>query len=259
MPPSPLSPRWIAAVVLLGVGATTAGAAAGFAAAHSDRSRPPRAPAAVTTTTTVPATSPVPATPPTTVPAVTLRPGDAGAEVAALQRRLGALGYWVGEADGVYGATTEQAVLAFQKAEGQPRDGIAGPATRARLAGASRPEPRSPAGTGAVVEIDLTRQLLLVVRDGETVVALNTSTGTARTPTPPGRYAVERQIDGIRRAPLGSLYRPKYFHEGYAVHGSPEIPGWPASHGCARLADAAMDMLWSEDLLPVGTPVWVYA
>jgi lipoprotein-anchoring transpeptidase ErfK/SrfK len=99
----------------------------------------------------------------------------------------------------------------------------------------------------------------LIVRDGETHYAINTSTGAASTPTPPGSYAVTRQVDGIRRAPLGDLYRPKYFHEGYAVHGSPSIPGWPASHGCARLANAAMDMLWAADLLRRGTPVWVYS
>jgi N-acetylmuramoyl-L-alanine amidase len=42
------------------------------------------------------------------------------------------------------------------------------------------------------------------------------------------------------------------------VHGSPSIPGQPASHGCARLHDAAVDLLWAEGLMPVGTPVWVY-
>ena len=67
-----------------------------------------------------------------------------------------------------------------------------------------------------------------------------------------------RQIDGLREAPLGTLWRPKYFNGGIAIHGSPSIPGQPASHGCARLHDAAMDLLWDDDLVPVGTPVWVY-
>ena len=73
-----------------------------------------------------------------------------------------------------------------------------------------------------------------------------------------GDVLVTREIDGVREAPLGDLYRPKYFNGGIAVHGSPSIPGRPASHGCARLHDAAMDLLWAEGLMPVGTPVWVH-
>ncbi len=66
-----------------------------------------------------------------------------------------------------------------------------------------------------------------------------------------------REIDGVRRAPLGDLYRPKYFHGGVAVHGSPSIPGYPASHGCARLSNPAMDLLWDSGLVELGTSVRV--
>jgi lipoprotein-anchoring transpeptidase ErfK/SrfK len=185
--------------------------------------------------------------------------------VLALQQRLSALGYWLGTPDGVYGDLTEQAVLALQKAAGLTRDGRAGPKTAAALREGARPVPQSAAGR--VVEIDFRRQLLLVVQDGVLLRALNTSTGSGATywyrgsarwaVTPKGHFAVYAQIDGLRVSPLGLLWRPKYFHGGIAVHGSPSVPAWPASHGCVRLSYPAMDMIWGEGLMPVGTPVWV--
>jgi lipoprotein-anchoring transpeptidase ErfK/SrfK len=43
------------------------------------------------------------------------------------------------------------------------------------------------------------------------------------------------------------------------MHGSPSIPPHPASHGCARLSNAAIDFIWAANLMPIGTPVWVYS
>ncbi len=210
------------------------------------------------TTTVAPTTTAPPATtttaPPPPTDDGTLRQGDSGPAVLVLQQRLTDLGFWLGEPDGDYGRTTQQAVMAFQKANGLGRDGTAGPATEAALATAARPIPIS---TVDGIEIDLDRQLLLVVEGGEVRFAINTSTGTASTPTPRGDFAVDREIDGVRHAPLGNLYRPKYFHGGVAVHGSPSIPGYPASHGCARVSNSAMDHLWASGVLEVGTPVRV--
>jgi lipoprotein-anchoring transpeptidase ErfK/SrfK len=67
-----------------------------------------------------------------------------------------------------------------------------------------------------------------------------------------------RQIDGVRHGPLGDLWRPKYFNGGIAIHGSPSIPPYPASHGCARLSNAAMNWIWATNKIPLKTKVWVY-
>lgn len=206
-----------------------------------------------TTTTTTTTSAPAPPEPP---PAEVLRRGDSGQHVSELQQQLSDLGYWLGTVDGSYGFTTQQAVLAFQKAEGLARDGIAGPETRRRLESAGRPTARS--DSGDLIEVDLTRQLVLVVSGGEVVHALNTSTGKPGTPTPAGRFTINRQIDGWREAPLGTLYRPKYFNGGIALHGYPSVPAYPASHGCTRLSNAATDMLWASGRAEIGTPVWVY-
>jgi peptidoglycan hydrolase-like protein with peptidoglycan-binding domain len=269
-------------VVTAGVGAA---ALAGGDGGGTETADAPASTRRRTTTTTAPTTTSPPETtttlppettttaPPettTTLPPApeadgTLRLDEEGDAVLALQQRLVDLGYWMSEPDGHYGQLTRQAVMAFQKVEGLSRDGIAGPVTQERLASAGRPAPRG----GDGLEIDLERQVLFVVQGGQVQWAINTSTGNgeayvsasgadAIAATPTGRFSIQRQIDGVRDAPLGTLYRPKYFTGGIAVHGSGSIPATPASHGCARVTNSAMDMLWSSGVAEIGTPVWVY-
>ncbi len=195
--------------------------------------------------------------------------GDAGAEVDKLQQRLTDLGYWLGDLDGQFGTLTTQAVMAFQKYEGLERSGIADDVTRARLEVADRPRPVA-ARKGRWVEIDKTRQVMLFVVDGEVRWTFNTSTGTETeytrpdgskgfAHTPEGWFTFFRQIDGLREADLGQLWRPKYFtNAGHAIHGSRSIPAHPASHGCARLSYPAIDFIWSAGLAPIGTPLLVH-
>ncbi|MFP5319827.1 MAG: peptidoglycan-binding protein [Acidimicrobiia bacterium] len=192
---------------------------------------------------------------------------DTGPGVRSVQSRLWDLGYWTGPIDGVFGTLTEQAVYAFQKVQGLPVTGRVGFETALALEGASRPTPRS--RTGDLVEIDKDRQVLFVVRDGQVLWTFNTSTGTEEpytyegqrhlADTPPGRWDVYRRADGVEVSHLGRLYRPIYFHrDGIAVHGYSFVPPYPASHGCVRVTNAAIDLIWDEDLMPLGSTVWVY-
>jgi hypothetical protein len=225
---------------------------------------PSTSPAPSTTSSTRPAPPPTTtAPPPPTTTATTppheagfLREGMRGPDVSDLQQRLEGLGYWVGAVDGVFGQATTHAVVAFQKSAALSRDGVAGPATLAALATASRLTARSDAGRA--VEVDLRRQLVLVVLDGQVEWVLDTSTGSEPGTTPTGRFAVYYEVDGYDEGPLGVLYRPKYFIRGVAVHGYPRVPPYPASHGCVRVIDPAMDWLWASGALAMGTPVWVY-
>jgi hypothetical protein len=66
------------------------------------------------------------------LPAPSLSLGDRGPEVQALQRRLNAHGESLGE-DGVFGAATHMALVAFQAAHGLVADGVVGPRTKAAL------------------------------------------------------------------------------------------------------------------------------
>ena len=58
-----------------------------------------------------------------------LRQGATGGEVKEVQRRLKLWGYYNGRVDGVFGAGTKQAVIAFQKKNGLTADGVVGAST----------------------------------------------------------------------------------------------------------------------------------
>lgn len=192
-----------------------------------------------------------------------LRVGSSGPKVRALQELLRALGFRPGAADGEYGATTASAVMAFQKFTGLDRDGVAGPAVQAEI---EDPHGRGPHRnlSRPRIEIDLDRQIAFIVDAGGEVAIVNISSGsgevyttpdggTATAYTPTGRFTVVRRIDGIREAPLGSLYRPLYFYLGWAVHGSTSVPGYPASHGCVRTSYVDQDYIF--DAIPDGALV----
>ena len=63
------------------------------------------------------------------VDAAVLRQGSKGNEVKEVQRRLKQWGYYSGSVDGIFGAGTKKAVIAFQKKNGLTADGIVGKAT----------------------------------------------------------------------------------------------------------------------------------
>jgi peptidoglycan hydrolase-like protein with peptidoglycan-binding domain len=249
----------------------------GSTAAAMLPSAPPASPAASPTVDPVAVVTPSPAasTIAPTKPAVTPKPtpthvglasGDKGAAVLALQKRLSSLGFWISGADGSYGQTTEQAVMAFQKAAGLERDSVAGPLTLKAVAQGVTVTPRT--SSGHVLEIDKAKQLLLIVNNGKVADVINTSTGsnqpytsggvTSIATTPSGTFSIFRQVNADDPGPLGDLWRPKYFNGGIAIHGSPSIPGYPASHGCARMSNAAIDWIWSSGQAPIGTQVVVY-
>ena len=79
-----------------------------------------------------------------------LKEGMSGEGVKALQKRLIALGYLKGTADGDFGAGTKAAVTAFQQQNGLDADGIAGTATQNKLfASDAVPASGSPTGGGS--------------------------------------------------------------------------------------------------------------
>jgi N-acetylmuramoyl-L-alanine amidase len=217
--------------------AATAGPAATKAAATTDRT------AAAGATTTAAAARP------------TLRQGSRGSAVTSLQRRLTALHYDLGTVDGVFGTETFHAVVAFQKVNNLGRDGIVGPATWARLDRPLAPHARY-SHSGTWIEVRLDKQFLMLVRNGSVIRILDVSSGKPSTPTVTGNFTIQRRIDGWRTSDLGRLWRPNYFYQGYAIHGYPSVPNYPASHGCVRVSMAAMNRLWG--VIGVGMPTHVY-
>ena len=213
----------------------------------------PSAPAPPATTTT------------TAPPDGTLQAGMQGDAVRALQARLVALHYDPAPVDGRYGGGLVSAVMAFQKVAGMPRNGRATPDVLAAVASATDPAPMLAEGGATRIEIDMNRQVLFYWRDGALLRVLPVSTGTGRryceegscgvAVTPSGSFRIERRIRGKHKSPLGLLYDPLYFTGGYAIHGSPSVPGYPASHGCVRIPLHVSG--WFYDSVPNRTPVYV--
>ncbi|HET9599942.1 MAG TPA: L,D-transpeptidase family protein [Acidimicrobiales bacterium] len=249
---------------------------------------PSTLPTTTTTTTTLPPTTTTTTIATTTTvdpylvatpmfPIQVLRKGASGDRVIDLQNRLLQLGFWLDGADGSYGLATSQAVMAFQKYFGvSDRSGRVDQATADAL-NAATARPRPHATEGDLIEVNKAAQVLHIIRGGQAVWTLNTSTGSGRAytetsqkepgkilkgdaQTPDGLYSVNRErAEGWWEGELGKLYRPKYFRGGIAVHGSTNIPNYPASHGCVRVSTPAMDFIWAENLMPIGMPVWVHS
>jgi lipoprotein-anchoring transpeptidase ErfK/SrfK len=174
--------------------------------------------------------------------------GSRGPSVRVLEERLRALRFALPSVDGYYGFETAQAVLAFQKVRGLARTGRLD-ARLWRLLSRSRP-PQARYG-GTHIEISKGRQVLLVVRDGKVSLVVHVSTGATGN-TPLGRFHVYRKVVGWDWV----LWYPMYFLGGFAIHGYPSVPAYPASHGCVRVPMWVAPRLFATN--PWGRTVYVY-
>lgn len=157
-----------------------------------------------------------------------LRIGSHGPAVLMLKERLRELRFALPRVDSGFGYGTYEAVLAFQKVYGLPRTGRVGPGVWLRLWRASVPRPHVPRGD--YIEVDKGRQILMEVRGGRVSGVVHVSTGATGN-TPVGTWRVYREVSGWDWV----LYHPMYFLRGFAIHGYPSVPTWPASHGCVRV------------------------
>ncbi|MFN8050443.1 MAG: L,D-transpeptidase family protein [Acidimicrobiales bacterium] len=255
-----------AAATVLVVGASflvaTAGTAGAAPAQVTTTTTPPTTTTPATTTTTTPPAPPAPPAPVTLhylpLSGATLSQGARGGEVFLMQVTLSARGFWLSDFPGAFGASTTHALTAFQKYSGLPRSGRLDPLTRFVL-GASMEKAVTKVGkTGRFIEVDLGRQILTISDNGVVMWVFDISSGKKSTPTPRGSYRITRQINGQRVSALGQLWRPKYFTGGYALHGSPSVPNYPASHGCVRMTNQEINFLWDSGIAPVGTPVTLF-
>ncbi|MDQ3874803.1 MAG: PKD domain-containing protein [Actinomycetota bacterium] len=178
-----------------------------------------------------------------------LRLGSTGPAVRALETHLAKLRYAVRAVDGVYGSDTYEAVLAFQKVVGLPRTGSVTPSLWKRLRRAATPAPRLLSGSH--LEVDKGRQILLDVRRGRVVRVVHVSTGATGN-TPVGTWTVYRKVPGWDWV----LWYPLYFLRGFAIHGYPFVPPYPASHGCVRLPMWIAPTIYAEH--GYGTRVVIY-
>ena len=174
--------------------------------------------------------------------------GSRGSSVRVLESRLRELRYALPRADSLYGLDTYQAVLAFQKVNRLPWTGRVDARVWKQLRAASPPRPHY---GGDHIEVSKGSQYLLVVRDGRTELVVHVSTGATGN-TPLGRWQVYRKVTGWDWV----LWYPMYFLRGFAIHGYPSVPAYPASHGCVRVPMWVAPQLYSR--IGWGQTIYVY-
>jgi lipoprotein-anchoring transpeptidase ErfK/SrfK len=106
---------------------------------------------------------------------------------------------------------------------------------------------------GRHIEADLSRQVIALVQGGIVRRIYPVSSGKPSTPTVQGHFKVYSKTPGVNAK---GMVHSAYFIGGYATHGYPSVPVYPASHGCLRvpIPDALSLFNW----IKIGTPVDVY-
>jgi peptidoglycan hydrolase-like protein with peptidoglycan-binding domain len=179
--------------------------------------------------------------------------GSRGIRVRMLQRGLKRLGYAGFTPSGYFGPGTARAVLAFRKVNHMSRIGYASREVFRKVferRGSFRLKyPRA----GKHVEADLSRQVLVLAKNGRPQRIYHTSSGKASTPTVLGSFRFYRKDPGTNGV---GMVHSNYFIGGYAIHGYHSVPTYPASHGCLRVP---IPSAWNiYEWVDLGDRIFVY-
>jgi hypothetical protein len=166
--------------------------------------------------------------------------------------------------DGIFDPATRSALIAFQKWEGRAvTSRLTLDELEAIRAGTS---PKARESGYAHVEVDIDRQVLLLINESGALRVLPISSGSDRpfveegqtsiAHTPRGRFLVYDKVAGWEEGPYRSMYYSNYISGGVAIHGYYSVPIQPESHGCIRIPNFAAREV--SKLLPIGTIVLVY-
>ena len=115
---------------------------------------------------------------------------------------------------------------------------------------------RGPTGP-ILLTIDLTRQRVMVYRDGTLFAASAISTGSAGRETPTGVFTILEKKEMHRSTTYDDAPMPfmqRLTSKGIAIHAG-DLPGYPASHGCIRLPNEFAKKLYA--VTDIGTPVMI--
>lgn len=154
-----------------------------------------------------------------------LQQGSRGADVAALLRRMKYLNFHIPGMTRSYNMQVSEVVMAFHKAHRMTRTYTVDRATWKAIATSTPMRPRftQPARH---IEVDKTRQILMIVRKGRVIGTLHVSTGATGN-TPLGRWHIYQKGGS-------HLYKFMAFVGNFGIHGYVPVPPYPASHGCVR-------------------------
>jgi hypothetical protein len=181
-----------------------------------------------------------------------LHPGECGKVVKGFKRAMAAMGYVSGGGKCFNGRLGRE-VLAYRKVNDKDRSQKAGAGlVKSVFGGKGAYHVRYPKA-GEHAEVPLSKQVLVLIKEGKPFAIYPVSTGKSSTPTITGHYSFYRQEPGYNAE---GMYYSFYWHNGYAVHGYAEVPNYPASHGCIRTFIADQPRIYEQ--LHYGESIFVF-
>jgi lipoprotein-anchoring transpeptidase ErfK/SrfK len=181
-----------------------------------------------------------------------LHPGDCGKVVKGFKAELATMGY-VSGGGSCFNGRLGREVLAYRKVNDMNRSQKAGAGlVKSVFSGRGAYHVKYP-GAGEHAEVPLSKQVLVLIKNGKPFAIYPVSTGKPSTPTITGHYTFYRQEPGYNSE---GMYYSFYWHNGYAVHGYHEVPNYAASHGCVRTFIADQPRIY--DQLHYGESIFVF-
>lgn len=178
---------------------------------------------------------------------------DNGEVVQLFHRLLAQQGYGNAPNGKDFNDASGRAVHAFRKTNGMARTYSASPDIFRKLAdGKGAFKLRYPSG-GHHVEVDISRQVMVLADKGKPRLTYHISSGAPGTPSDRGHYRFYRKDPGFNSI---GMYYSVYYNRGEATHGYKSVPDYPASHGCLRnpIPDSTTIYNW----INLGDSIWVY-
>jgi hypothetical protein len=181
-----------------------------------------------------------------------LHQGECGNVVKGFKAELAKMGY-VSGGGSCFNGRLGREVLAYRKVNGMNRSQKAGAGlVKAVFSGRGGYNVKYP-GAGEHAEVPLSKQVLVLIKNGKPFAIYPVSTGKSSTPTITGHYSFYRQEPGLNSH---GMYYSFYWHNGYAIHGYAEVPNYPASHGCVRTFVADQPRIYEQ--LHYGESIFVF-
>ena len=176
-----------------------------------------------------------------------------GAQAKLFHKLLKREGYHVKGTPKKKNSATNLAILAFRKTNGMSRNTkFSKKIFKKLLQGRGGFKPRHK-GKGKWVEVDLSRQVMSLVKGGKPAHTFHVSTGASSTPTIRGKFRFYSRQAGYNSV---RMYYSVYFRGGYATHGYDPVPTYPASHGCVRNPVPYSRFIYGW--VRIGMPIYVY-
>jgi hypothetical protein len=181
-----------------------------------------------------------------------LNPGNHGEDVQMFNRLLKRQGYYVSTGKG-YAEPTKRAVMAFRKVNGMSRNFDATSSMFRKLADGKGGYNLKYPGRGRHVEVDISKQIMVLADHGKAQHIFHVSTGAPSTPTIRGHFRFYRKDPGFNSI---GMYYSVYFRGGYAIHGYKSVPPYNASHGCVR--NPIPNSRFIYNWVSIGQSIYVY-